>query len=88
MHYLWRAVDHECEVLESFATKGRNKVAALKFMKHRMKRHGCAEAITTDGLRSHRAAIKEVGISIARKLVAGLIIERRIRTSHFGAESG
>ncbi len=25
MHYLWRAVDHEGEVLESFATKTRDR---------------------------------------------------------------
>jgi putative transposase len=31
MHYLWRAVDHEGEVLESFVTKTRDKKAALKF---------------------------------------------------------
>lgn len=30
MHYLWRAVDHEDEVLESFASKTRDKAAALK----------------------------------------------------------
>lgn len=45
MRYLWRAVDHEGEVLESFVTKTRDKVAALKFMKKLMQRHGCAEAI-------------------------------------------
>jgi putative transposase len=54
MRYLWRAVDHEGEVLESFATKDRDKVAALKFMKKLMKRHGTAKAITTDGLRSYK----------------------------------
>ncbi|MEP0014632.1 IS6 family transposase, partial [Tateyamaria sp.] len=31
-HYLWRAVDHEGEVLESFVTKTRDKKAALKFL--------------------------------------------------------
>src|ERR1017187_10246727 len=61
MHCLWRAVDHEGEVLESFATKERDKAAALKFMKRLMKRHGRAEKITTDGLRSYRAAMKEIG---------------------------
>ena len=30
-HYLWRAVDHEGEVLEVFATKRRDRKAALKF---------------------------------------------------------
>ena len=29
-HYLWRAVDHEGEVLEVFATKRRDRRAALK----------------------------------------------------------
>jgi putative transposase len=32
-HYLWRAVDHEGEVLESFVTKARDKKAALNFLK-------------------------------------------------------
>tara|TARA_S200000501_G_scaffold136221_1_gene128816 strand:- start:230 stop:367 length:138 start_codon:yes stop_codon:yes gene_type:complete len=32
-HYLWRAVDHEGEVLEVFGTKRRNRKAALKFLK-------------------------------------------------------
>ncbi len=39
---------------EPFATKGRDKPAALRFMKKLMKRHGTAEQITTDGLRSYR----------------------------------
>ena len=32
-HDLWRAVDHEGEVLESYVNKKRDKKAALKFMK-------------------------------------------------------
>lgn len=51
-HYLWRAVDHEGEVLESYVTKTRDKAAALRFIKKAMKRHGKVKAITTDGLRS------------------------------------
>ena len=61
MHYLWRAVDHEGEVLESYVTKTRDKAAALAFIKKAMKRHGSPEAITTDGLRSYKAAMKEIG---------------------------
>jgi len=34
-HYLWRAVDHEGEVLESFVTKTRDRKAALKFLRKR-----------------------------------------------------
>jgi putative transposase len=61
MHYLWRAVDFEGEILESYVTKKRDKAAALTFMKKALKRHGPPEAITTDGLRSYKAAMTELG---------------------------
>jgi putative transposase len=32
-HYLWRAVDHEGEVLEAFGSKSRDRKAALKFLR-------------------------------------------------------
>ncbi len=80
MHYLWRAVDHEGEVLESFATKERDKKAALKFMKKLMKRHGCAKTITTDGLRSYGAAMKELGIADHQEI--GRYANNRAENSH------
>ena len=40
MHYLWRAVDHEGEVLEAFATKRRDQRAALKFLRRRLDPYG------------------------------------------------
>ena len=40
MQYFWRAVDHEDEALEVFATKSRDCRAALKFLKRTMKRYG------------------------------------------------
>ncbi|GHH09824.1 IS6 family transposase [Sphingomonas glacialis] len=61
MVYLWRAVDHEGEILESFVTRTRYKAAALTFMNKTLKRHGSPEAIRTDGLRSYRAAMKDLG---------------------------
>ncbi len=61
-HYLWRAVDHEGEVLEVFATKRRDRRAALKFLKRTMKRYGRPWAIVTDRLRSYGAAMKVIGI--------------------------
>jgi len=61
MHYLWRAVDHEGEILESLATKERDKAAALKLMKRLMKRYGKPEVVVTDGLRSYGAAMKAIG---------------------------
>ena len=58
MRYLWRAVDHEGEILESYVTKTRDKKAALRFIKKALKRHGSPAEITTDGLRSYRPAMK------------------------------
>ncbi|MDB5680925.1 MAG: transposase [Sphingomonas bacterium] len=45
MVYLWRAVDQEGEILESYITKTRDKDAALRFMKKTLKRHGLPETI-------------------------------------------
>ncbi len=59
-HYLWRAVDHEGEVLEALVTKRRDKKAALKFLCKLMKRHGRADELVTDKLRSYGAALKEL----------------------------
>src|SRR4028118_439744 len=61
-HYLWRAVDHEGEVLEAFVSKTRDKKAALNFLRKLMKRHGRPEELVTDKLRSDGAALKDLGI--------------------------
>ncbi|MFT7594455.1 MAG: putative transposase [Paracoccaceae bacterium] len=60
-HYLWRAVDHEGEVLESYVTKRRDRKAALKFLRKTMKRYGSPHVIVTDKLRSYGAAMKVIG---------------------------
>jgi putative transposase len=60
-HYLWRAVDHEGEVLESYVSKRRNRKAALKFLKKSMKRHAPPHILVTDKLRSYGAAMKDIG---------------------------
>ncbi len=62
VHYLWRAVDHEGEVLEAYVTKTRNRKAGLRFLRKAMKRHGRPETIVTDRLRSYRAALKALGM--------------------------
>lgn len=61
MHYLWRAVDHEGEALESSVTRARDKNAALKFLKKPTRKHGRSESTVTDKLRSYGAALKEIG---------------------------
>jgi putative transposase len=60
-HYLWRAVDHEGEVLEVFATKRRDRKVVPKFVKRTMKRHGQPWSVVTDRLRSYGAAMKVIG---------------------------
>lgn len=78
--YLWRAVDHEGEVLESFVTKTRDKKAALKFLKKSMKRHGRPEVVVTDKLRSYAAALKEIGA--ADRQETGRWLNNRAENSH------
>jgi putative transposase len=80
MHYLWRAVDHEGEVLESYVTKKRDKPAALRFIKKALKRHGKAETLVMDGLRSYPAAMRELGNLDRREM--GRWLNNRAENSH------
>jgi putative transposase len=80
MVYLWGAVDHEGEVLESYVTKTRDRTAALRFMKKPLKRHGAPAAITTDGLRSYRAAMTQLGNATKQEI--GRYANNRAENSH------
>lgn len=79
-HYLWRAVDHEGEILESYVTKKRAKAAALAFLKKALKRHGRTETIVTDGMRSYPAAMRELGNLERREM--GRWANNRVENSH------
>ena len=79
-HYLWRAVDHEGEVLESYVTKKRDKKAALKFMKKAMQRYGSPNEIVTDKLGSYGAAARELGCS--KKQITKRWANNRVENSH------
>ncbi len=79
-HYLWRAVDHEGEVLESFVTKRRDKKAALKFLRKSMRRFGPPREIVTDRLRSYGAALRELGGSDLQS--TGRWLNNRVENSH------
>ena len=81
MRYLWRAVDHEGEVLEVAATKRRNRNAALRLLKSLMKKYGRPLAIVTDKLRSYGAAMKVLG-NEARQECDGRWINNRAENSH------
>lgn len=77
---MWRAVDHEGEVLESYVTKTRDKKAALKFLRKSMKRHGRPHVLVTDQLRSYSAAMKDIGN--AHRQETGRWLNNRAENSH------
>jgi putative transposase len=79
-HYLWRAVDHEGEVLEFCVGKRRDKAAALKLLNKAMKPHGRPQVIVTDGLRAYAAAMREIG-NLKRREV-GEWKNNRVENSH------
>jgi putative transposase len=68
LRYLWRAVDHEGEVLEAVVTARRDKAAALKLLKRIMKKYGQAKSVVTDGLRAYSAAMDEIGAADRHKV--------------------
>ena len=86
--YLWRAVDHEGQVLEAVVTAKREKASALKLLKRILKKYGGPRKIVTDELGAYSAAMKEVGTSIAKRSVVGSTIARKIRISRFDDENG
>ena len=78
--YLWRAVDHEGEVLEAVVTAKRDKAAALKFLKRIMKKYDRPLSVVTDGLCSYPAAMKEIGN--ANRQEAARRLNNRAENSH------
>jgi putative transposase len=79
-HYLWRAVDHEGEVLESYVTKRRDRKAALKFFRKSKKLYGQPQIVVTDKLRSYSAAMKVIGN--ASRQETGRWLNNRAENSH------
>ena len=79
-HYIWRAVDHEGEVLEAYVIKRRDRTAALRFLRKTMKRYGRPEIIVTDRLRSYRAAMREIGNEARQE--TGRWLNNRAENSH------
>jgi putative transposase len=79
-HALWRAVDHEGDVLESFVTKRRDRKAALRRLRTSLRRHGQTEMIVTDRLASYGAALREIGATAQRK--TGRWLNNRAKNAH------
>ena len=79
--YLWRAIDHEGEVLEAVVTAKRDKAAALKLLKRIMKKYGAPRSIVTDGLRAYSAAMNDIGVAAERHEIGGRL-NNRTENSH------
>jgi putative transposase len=82
LRYLWRAVDHEGEVLEAVVTSKRNKAAALELLKRIMKKYGAPRSIVTDRLRAYSAAMNEIGVAAERHEVGGRLNNRTENSHH------
>ena len=80
LRYLWRAVDHEGQVLETVVTAKRDKAAALKFLKRVMKKYGQPRRVVTDRLSSYPAAMKEIGNADRHEV--GRRLNNRAENSH------
>jgi putative transposase len=80
--WLWRAVDGEGEVLDVLLQKRRNKGAALKLLRKLLKKTGLhPETLTTDGLSSYRAAMREMNLT-KRHRPGGMRANNRAENSH------
>jgi len=62
--YLWRAVDHEGEVLDMLVQRRRDSRAALRLMRKLLKKQGFApKLLVTDKLGSYASAFRRLGLS-------------------------
>jgi putative transposase len=78
--YLWRAVDHEGELLETVVTTKRDKPAALKLLKRIMKKYGSPCSVVTDRCGAYSAAMKEIGSADRHEV--GRRLNNRAENSH------
>src|SRR5712664_1388904 len=62
--YLWRAVDHEGEILDMLVQRRRDKRAALRLMRKLLKKQGYApKLLVTDKLRSYGSAFRHLRLT-------------------------
>jgi hypothetical protein len=82
--YLWRAVDHEGEVLDMLIQSRRDSRAALRLMRKLLRKQGFVpRLLVTDKLRSYGPAFQQLRLTCPH----GRIIAPRIRISLCGDES-
>ncbi len=81
LHYLWRAVDQDGDVIDILVTKKRNRRAAKRFFRKVLKGQGQVPwKLTTDKLRSYSAAHREVFPSVEHR--TGQYENNRAEVSH------
>ncbi len=79
--WLWRAVDHEGEVLDLLVQRRRDKAAAVKLMRKLLKKQAYApEVLVTDQLRSYAAARTAIGMTARHE--QGLRANNRAENAH------
>jgi transposase-like protein len=79
--YLWRAVDHEGEVLDMLVQRRRDNRAALRLMRKLLKKHGFApKLLVTDKLRSYAAAFRRLRLTCPHE--QGIRRNNRAENSH------
>src|SRR5215469_17543773 len=81
--YLWRAVDHEGEVLDMLVQCRRDSRAVLRLMRKLLKKQGFApKLLVTDKLRSYASAFRRLGLSCRDE--KGSRMDNRAENSHQG----
>src|SRR5213082_3877086 len=79
--YLWRAVDHEGEVLDILVQRRRDKHAALRLMRKLLRKQGFApKLLTTDKLGSYGSAFRHLRLTCPHQ--QGLRANNRAENSH------
>src|ERR1051325_7626893 len=79
--YLWRAVDHEGEVLDMLVQRRRDKRAALRLMRKLLRKQGFTpKLLITDKLGSYGSAFRHLGLTCPHD--RGLRKNNRAENSH------
>lgn len=79
-HYLWRIINHEGEVLESYVMKRRDRKTGMKLLRKSKVHLPQPQVIVTDKLSSYGAASKVIGNSNRQE--AGLWLSNGVENSH------
>src|SRR3984893_10009030 len=78
--YLWRAVDHEGEVLDILVQSRRDSRAPLRLMRKLLRKQGFVKLLVTDKLRSYGAAFRQLQLTCPHE--QGLRKNNRAENSH------